>query len=195
MASSRDTSQLLLGIKALLSKRPKELGNPWETGTPKDHVAIDDGLERPFLLPLDLCSTPKVGLALTLRGILILTTFKDLRDVLRIKYTSRNLPGRLQVDHGHFTLWDWSETRRVKTCGEWAALLGQGDRRVKIAFAMSTCWGFDYTKCLRCRKPGVRKSFPSKFKTWYAWPLIAAHTSRPISNSSQHVLRSFNAVR
>jgi hypothetical protein len=43
-----------------LSKRPKELGYPWETGLAKDHITVDDGLNTPFVLPLDLCYTPQV---------------------------------------------------------------------------------------------------------------------------------------
>lgn len=59
MAAASGINQQLLGISALLSDRPKELGYPWETGSPKDHLIIDDGLEKPFILPLDFCSTPK----------------------------------------------------------------------------------------------------------------------------------------
>lgn len=58
-----DINQQLLDIKShieLMSKRPKELGYAWETGLPKDHLWIDDGLDPPFSLPLDFCTTPQV---------------------------------------------------------------------------------------------------------------------------------------
>lgn len=48
----------LAGIRSNL---PKELGYTWETGTPKDHLMVDDGLELPFYLPWSLCSSAKVA--------------------------------------------------------------------------------------------------------------------------------------
>jgi hypothetical protein len=39
---------------------PKDLGYFWETGQLEDRVKVDDGLEKPFYLPIDLCSTPEV---------------------------------------------------------------------------------------------------------------------------------------
>lgn len=43
-----------------MSKRPKEIGFPWETGLPEDELRVDDGLGAEYLLPVDLCKTPKV---------------------------------------------------------------------------------------------------------------------------------------
>lgn len=43
-----------------LSERPKEIGFPWEGGAPEDHVKVDDGLNTPYYVPIDLCRTPKV---------------------------------------------------------------------------------------------------------------------------------------
>lgn len=42
------------------SLKPKDLGYPWETGTPDQHIRIDDGLDPRYFLPLDFCSSPKV---------------------------------------------------------------------------------------------------------------------------------------
>jgi hypothetical protein len=53
-------SEDLRAMNSLSSQMPKELGYSWETDQLEDHVKIDDGLEKPFYLPLDLCSTPKV---------------------------------------------------------------------------------------------------------------------------------------
>jgi len=53
-------SEDIRALKAMSSQTPKSLGNYWETGEVEDHVKIDDGLEKPFYLPLDLCSTPQV---------------------------------------------------------------------------------------------------------------------------------------
>jgi hypothetical protein len=53
-------SQDLRALSSLSSKTPKDLGYSWETGQLEDHVKVDDGLEKPFYLPIDLCSTPKV---------------------------------------------------------------------------------------------------------------------------------------
>jgi len=47
-------------LAQLKSERPKELGYAWETGPPKDHLLVDDGLDPPFLLPLSLCSSYQV---------------------------------------------------------------------------------------------------------------------------------------
>lgn len=82
-----------------------------------------------------------------------------------MKYTSRDLPGKFQIDHGHFTIWDWAETRRVITDEDWTALMHE-DRRIRLAFAMSTPFGWNRKKCLRCLKPGVTQGFSSRFKTW-----------------------------
>jgi hypothetical protein len=43
-----------------LQRRPKELGFPWETDTPENHLKIDDGLGAEYFLPVELCETPKV---------------------------------------------------------------------------------------------------------------------------------------
>ena len=40
---------------------PKQLGYVWETGTPKDHIWVDDGLRPPFLVPSFLCSSRQVS--------------------------------------------------------------------------------------------------------------------------------------
>lgn len=48
-------------VAGIRSKLPKELGYPWETGTPKDHLMVDDGLDPPFWLPWSLCSSAKVA--------------------------------------------------------------------------------------------------------------------------------------
>ncbi|OIW23549.1 hypothetical protein CONLIGDRAFT_686477 [Coniochaeta ligniaria NRRL 30616] len=157
MAATNQTNQQLKAIEALLSERPKELGYPWETGPPKDHVIIDDGLDRPFILPFDLCSTRQTSI-----------------DILRLKYASKNLPGRYQMDRGHFSIWDWSETRRVSTDEDWQSLITEA-RRLKLAFAMSTAWGRSPAKCLRCRKPGMEKAFNSKFKTCKSCGLSQRH--------------------
>jgi hypothetical protein len=53
-------SEDLRALNSLSSQTPKELGYSWETGQLEDHVKVDDGLEKPFYLPLDLCSTLKV---------------------------------------------------------------------------------------------------------------------------------------
>ncbi len=53
-------SEDLRVLNSLCSQTPKDLGYCWETGQLEDHVKIDDGLEKPFYLPLDLCSTPEV---------------------------------------------------------------------------------------------------------------------------------------
>jgi hypothetical protein len=82
-----------------------------------------------------------------------------------VKYTSKDLPGKFQIDRGHFTIWDWSETRPVSTDEEWTALISI-DRRVKLAFAMSSPFVWNPKKCLRCRKPGINRGFSGKFKTW-----------------------------
>ncbi|KAH8749296.1 hypothetical protein BGZ57DRAFT_969057, partial [Hyaloscypha finlandica] len=51
--------QDLRALSSLSSKTPKDLGYSWETGQLEDRVKVDDGLEKPFYLPIDLCSTPK----------------------------------------------------------------------------------------------------------------------------------------
>ena len=53
-------SEDIRALKAISSQTPKSLGYCWETGELEDHVKIDDGLEKPFYLPLDLCSSPQV---------------------------------------------------------------------------------------------------------------------------------------
>lgn len=45
-------------VKDLISGLPKELGYPWET---EDYVQVDDGLDPPFMIPVDMCSAPRVG--------------------------------------------------------------------------------------------------------------------------------------
>lgn len=45
----------------MISQTPKSLGYCWETGELEDHVKVDDGLDKPFYLPFDLCSTPEVS--------------------------------------------------------------------------------------------------------------------------------------
>jgi hypothetical protein len=55
-------SEDLRTLGSLSSHTPKALGYCWETGQLEGHVKVDDGLDQPFYLPIDLCSTPKVTL-------------------------------------------------------------------------------------------------------------------------------------
>ena len=50
-------------LKNLVSGLPRDIGYPWDAGDPKDHVLVDDGLDPPFFLPRDFCSTPTVRIS------------------------------------------------------------------------------------------------------------------------------------
>ncbi|KUJ08875.1 uncharacterized protein LY89DRAFT_328516 [Mollisia scopiformis] len=126
-----DDVQSLISIS---SQKPKDLGYPWETGQTGEYVKIDDGLEKPFYLPFDLCSTPK-----------------DFIGILTHKYKSKQLPGLPQVQRGHFGALNWSESTYI-TLDNWESMVREGGG-VKIAFIMSTWHGFPLGKCMRCYKP------------------------------------------
>jgi hypothetical protein len=47
-------------IMNIKTSMPKELGYFWESGRPSDHIWVDDGLRKPFLVPSFLCSSYQV---------------------------------------------------------------------------------------------------------------------------------------
>jgi hypothetical protein len=55
-------------LTAMTAQMPTSLGYFWETGELEDHIRIDDGLEKPFFLPLTLCSTPQVSTFITINS-------------------------------------------------------------------------------------------------------------------------------
>ncbi|KAN0090555.1 hypothetical protein V8E51_019134 [Hyaloscypha variabilis] len=124
-------------LKAMSSQTPKSLGYYWETGEVEDHVKIDDGLEKPFYLPLDLCSTPQ--------GFI---------DILSHKYKSKKLPGLTQIERGHFRVFDWNENRVISP-NNWTTVM-KGRSGIKLAFIMMTWHGLPRDKCIRCYKPQER---------------------------------------
>ena len=77
-------------LNSLSSQTPKHLGYSWETGQLEDHVKIDDGLEKPFYLPLDLCSTPEVILNSVIHLIQLtsLGLYKHSLSEIQVKKTS-----------------------------------------------------------------------------------------------------------
>ncbi|KAE9365771.1 hypothetical protein N431DRAFT_516548 [Stipitochalara longipes BDJ] len=112
--------------------------NAMSTQTPQeDHVKIDDGLEKLFYLPFDLCSSPQ--------GFI---------DILSHKYKSEELPGLTQIERGHFGVFDWDENKGIDL-DNWSSVV-KGRSGIKLAFIMTTWHGFPRNKCMRCYKPRER---------------------------------------
>ncbi|KAH7419727.1 hypothetical protein BKA64DRAFT_24013 [Cadophora sp. MPI-SDFR-AT-0126] len=126
---------------------PKQLGYHWEAGERERHLKIDDGLDEPFFIPLDLCSNPE-----------------DLISLLDLKYRSRKLPGLSQIRQGHLAVFDWTRNFKVDF-DNWNMVVKPGGR-IKIAFLMSSWHGLSRTKCTRCFKPYKVGTTSFGFRNW-----------------------------
>ncbi|KAI3318059.1 hypothetical protein HD806DRAFT_549420 [Xylariaceae sp. AK1471] len=124
-------------IKALVSqgsKMPKEYGYEWEQA---GHIVVDDGLGARFPFPIYLCSN-----------------IVDFLQVMRIKYKSRDLPGRSQFANGHVEIFDSTGTRVINK-NNWATEVTVG-KVLQMAFVMGRCHCLPRSKCPRCYKPYKR---------------------------------------
>jgi hypothetical protein len=83
-------SEDIRALHSMSSQTPKALGYCWETDQLEDHVKVDDGLEKPFYLPMDLCSTPKAtsNTMYLLTELTIPGVYGRYRSKVRVKKTS-----------------------------------------------------------------------------------------------------------
>ncbi|KAI1075586.1 hypothetical protein F5B20DRAFT_559509 [Whalleya microplaca] len=121
-------------IKALMLqgyRRPKEYGYEWEQG---EYIIVDDGLGPRFPFPLYLCSN--IG---------------EFLSVLRIKFSSRNLPGLEQIGLGHIEILDSAGMKPIHE-QDWDTEVTAG-ALLRISFVMGRFHSLNFSKCVRCFKP------------------------------------------
>ncbi|KAF2731935.1 hypothetical protein EJ04DRAFT_358462 [Polyplosphaeria fusca] len=125
----------------------RDHGFPWETGTPQDHLRIDDGLGAEYFLPVELCETPEAFF-----------------ELMKFKFQSRSLPGLPQLQKGHILVFEWDE-RHLVTHESWSQVV-KGDRAIKMSFVMGNWRGPPKDRCMRCFKPRSGNNSGLLFKHW-----------------------------
>jgi hypothetical protein len=138
------------------------MGNPWETGAPKDHIRVDDGLEG-YYLPLSLCSSRKVIMACQTPH-MTTNKWQVLLSLLSHKFETGNLPGLGLVKKTHLELWSWDGKTKLDN-DTWAMHVKSG-KGLKVSFVMSTLVGFNHSTCVRCGEKSTGNVYSRKYSIW-----------------------------